>query len=78
MSNTVINIYGDVHIGHITINNGVTTIGEAISDSIKDSVYRQLKDGINHESKTKYNDERWSNDAERDAWRRFYRANSYT
>ena len=78
MSNTVINIYGDLNINLFTIGNE-GSFGEKISKSIKDSNQSIIDD----EPKTNYNDScedyygRWSNDAERDAWRRFYRANSY-
>lgn len=84
---TVINIYGDVHVNHISITRG-NSIGKAIIDSLKESISDKDENKNDKEysperiPKTK-NDTpcydfygRWETESQRDAWHRFYRANS--
>ena len=92
LSNTVINIYGDVNI---TIEGKVSfdgSLSEMISSSIIKATENQMNDHNKDRNYEKTTDKprppkndvpchdihgRWSNEAERDAWRRFYRANTY-
>ena len=93
MSNTVINIYGDVNVGIVYNNEKV--IGGNISPNeliemikgdvaqAKADINQVLSEASTHQSIPKSKSEtpcydyygRWCNEAQRDAWRRFYRAN---
>lgn len=85
MSNTVINIYGDIYIDHISIRQG-TSIGKAVSDSIRKSIFNEERNDDCHAPMSKPEHEspcydhygRWSNEAQRNSWNRFYSANGFS
>ena len=93
MSNTVINIYGDLNIN---IHQRVELNGDNLNDIISSSVIKMIENRSGEQIEDKYEETRestyhtprskvetpcydyygrWSNEAQRDAWRRFYRAN---